>query len=247
MTPSSLWFGQSGWPLPGLSSYLPEQAWPHGGGGAGCFRPFRSYGSSSPRDCSLQRFTDLRLTSAPVARRPRANSRRVESLVLTVRRYPAIDPDRMEGVVLNPEKQNGARLRRRWTAVDRFKMEAEGIEPSSENASRTTPTCVGASLGVDPGRRRAGRPGLYLLRSRGCRRSNGAHQPGFANRWQRPGRALVNGGASSEPEAQLTQPVPAQSWQLKRSRQFYQEPGPGHAAILSPNPSKPVAPRHQQI
>ena len=42
--------------------------------------------------------------------------------------------------------------------------------------------------------------------------------------------------------AQLTQPLPVQSWQLNRSRRFYQEPGPGHAAIPSTYPSKPVAP-----
>ena len=60
--------------------------------------------------------------------------------------------------------------------------------------------------------------------------------------WRRPRRAPFTGGALSEREAQLTQPSPIQSWQLVLSRRFYQEPGPGHAAIPSSNPSKPVAP-----
>ena len=42
--------------------------------------------------------------------------------------------------------------------------------------------------------------------------------------------------------AQLTQPVPVQYWQVNRSKRFNQEPGPGHAATSSTNPSKPVAP-----
>ncbi len=42
--------------------------------------------------------------------------------------------------------------------------------------------------------------------------------------------------------AQLTQPVPDQYWQVNRSKFFSQGPGPGHAAIPSTDPSKPVAP-----
>ena len=47
--------------------------------------------------------------------------------------------------------------------------------------------------------------------------------------------------------AQLTQPMPVQSWQLNHSRRFNQEPGPGHAAIPSSNPSKPSRPRVEEL
>jgi hypothetical protein len=56
-------------------------------------------------------------------------------------------------------------------------------------------------------------------------------------------------GGLSEPEvrqasfsAQLTQPAPGYRWRLVVSKWFSQGPGPGHAAIPSSNPSKPIAP-----
>ena len=50
--------------------------------------------------------------------------------------------------------------------------------------------------------------------------------------------------------AQLTQPAPVQCWRLYLSTGFIQDHGPGHAAIPSTNPSKPVAPgceKYKQI
>lgn len=55
-------------------------------------------------------------------------------------------------------------------------------------------------------------------------------------------------GGLSEPEvrqaslAQLTQPAPGYRWRLVVSKRFSQGLGPGHAAIPSSNPSKPIAP-----
>jgi len=63
-----------------------------------------------------------------------------------------------------------------------------------------------------------------------------------------PRAGSIAEGACSEREAQLvTQPAPSQSWQLNVSKRFNQEPGPGHAATPSTDPSKPVAPSIETI
>ena len=120
-------------------------------------------------------------------------------------------------------------------------MEAQGIEPWSEPASSTASTCVGRSLGVAPGRLSANLPETNLRESHPPRRRTAEGQPGFAIRVRRPGRAPLPKVASAS-RAQLRQPAPNQSWQLQVSKRFNQEPGPGHAAIPSTDPSKPVAP-----
>jgi hypothetical protein len=120
-------------------------------------------------------------------------------------------------------------------------MEAQGIEPWSEPASSTASTCVGRCSRVVPGRSSANLPETNLQKSHPPPWRTAAGQPGFAIRCRRPRRASTP-KATSASEAQLRQPAPNQSWQLNVSKRFYQEPGPGHAATPSTDPSKPVAP-----
>ena len=121
-------------------------------------------------------------------------------------------------------------------------MEAQGIEPWSESASETASTCVGWNFC----RRRGpvtGRP------SRGLAPEDLAPRAGAPRRASPDFRfdTAAPGGLQMPKEreaslAQLTQPVPDRYWQVDLSKRFYQEPGPGHAAISSTNPSRPVAP-----
>ena len=123
----------------------------------------------------------------------------------------------------------------------RYLVEAQGIEPWSEPAFSAASTCVGRCLRVVPGRSSANLPGTNLRRI----------SPGASEDHARPARlcystptprtgSVAEGAFASL--AQLRQPAPNQSWQLNVSKRFYQEPGPGHAAIPSTDPSKPVAP-----
>jgi hypothetical protein len=76
--------------------------------------------------------------------------------------------------------------------------------------------------------------------------------PGTSERCDQPARICDStrgapGGLQRPKEhkralAQLTQPMPVQCWQLDHSKWFNQGLGPGHAAIPSSYPSKPVAP-----
>ena len=121
-------------------------------------------------------------------------------------------------------------------------MEAQGIEPWSESASRTASTCVG---GISCRRRGpvTSRPSRSLSPSD---LTSGAGASREASPDLRFGTDAPDGlQMPKEREAslaQLTQPLPVQCWQIKRSKRFSQGPGPGHAAIPSTNPSKPVAP-----
>ena len=79
------------------------------------------------------------------------------------------------------------------------------------------------------------------LSSRVTRGRNTLHQPDFAILRRRLRRAATGAGALSWCY-QLKQPLPVQNWQLNLSKRFSQGLGPGHAAIPSSNPSKPIAP-----
>jgi hypothetical protein len=121
-------------------------------------------------------------------------------------------------------------------------MEAQGIEPWSESASEMASTCVGRNS-----RRHRGsvtdRPPRSLSPEISFRTQE--HRPKPARIFDSP-PAPRTGSRRRRCEkralAQLTQPVPDQYWQVNRSTFFSQGHGPGHAAIPSTNPSKPVAP-----
>jgi len=121
-------------------------------------------------------------------------------------------------------------------------VEAQGIEPWSECGSRTASTCVDPSLCVSPARQGIGRSGDYLLKSRLVRRRTALSQPGFSIRSTAPRAGSANRRCVKRALAQLTQPAPGYRWRLVVSKWFSQGLGPGHAAIPSSNPSKPIAP-----
>ena len=135
---------------------------------------------------------------------------------------------------LKGTKKSRAKIARR--------MEAQGIEPWSESVSETASTCVGGIL-----RRRHGP--VTSRPSRGLSPRVLAPRAG-ASRGASPDLRFdtaAPGGLRMPKEreaslAQLTQPVPDRYWQVDLSKRFYQDLGPGHAAIPSTNPSKPVAP-----
>jgi len=144
-----------------------------------------------------------------------------------------------------------AGLRDRWSRLTGTKkrrakiarrMEAQGIEPWSESASETASTCVGWNF-----RRRhgpvTGRPSRGLAPEDLAPRAGAPRgaSPDFRFDTAAPGGLQVPKEREAS-LAQLTQPVPDRYWQVDHSKRFYQEPGPGHAAIPSTNPSKPVAP-----
>lgn len=122
------------------------------------------------------------------------------------------------------------------------RVEAQGIEPWSECGSRTASTCVGSASCFTPAPAPS-RPGRVLAPE---------VSPHVAGRHAWPARIFDPTcrapGGLSVPEvreaslAQLTQPAPGYRWRLVVSRWFSQGPGPGHAAIPSSNPSKPIAP-----
>jgi len=120
-------------------------------------------------------------------------------------------------------------------------MEAQGIEPWSEPAFSAASTCVGRCLCVVPGRSSANLPGTNLRRISPAASEDHVRPARLCYSTPTPRTGSVAEGAFAS-LAQLRQPAPNQSWQLNVSKRFYQGPGPGHAAIPSTDPSKPVAP-----
>src|SRR6185436_3144669 len=129
-------------------------------------------------------------------------------------------------------------------------MEAQGIEPWSEPVSSTASTCVGRCLCVAPGRSSANLPGTNLRLISPAAPEDHGRPARLCYSMPSPRTGSVTEGAFAS-LAQLRQPAPNQNWHLNVSKRFYQEPGPGHAATPSTDPSKPVAPsnakEHQRL
>ena len=121
-------------------------------------------------------------------------------------------------------------------------VEAQGIEPWSETGSKTASTCVG-----QPSCRRAqlvtDQPSERLF-PRDLADSVGTPEPASPDLRFDTGApdGLRCRRCVKRALAQLTQPAPDQNWRLNRSKWFSQDLGPGHAAIPSSDPSKPIAP-----
>lgn len=129
----------------------------------------------------------------------------------------------------------------RWLALFRS-VEAQGIEPWSETGSKTASTCVGqpscrrAQLVTDQPSER-----LSPIDLADSVRAPEPASPDFRFGNDAPG-GLRYRRCVKRALAQLTQPAPDQNWRLNRSKWFSQDLGPGHAAIPSSDPSKPIAP-----
>ena len=125
--------------------------------------------------------------------------------------------------------------------LSRVPVEAQGIEPWSEPAFSAASTCVGRCLRVAPGRSSANLPETNLRVFLPAASEDHGRPARLCYSTPTPRTGFVAEGAFAS-LAQLRQPAPNQSWQLNVSKRFYQGPGPGHAAIPSTDPSKPVAP-----
>ena len=123
-----------------------------------------------------------------------------------------------------------------------FPMEAQGIEPWSESASETASTCVCSVSSLAWARYRANRSHVDLPRISGLTWENRQPLARIFDPKPTPRTGFGLRRSVKRALAQLTQPLPVQSWQLNHSKIFYQGLGPGHAAMSSTNPSKPVAP-----